>query len=344
MEQKVKMLPMFPTPQKGESFYSVLCRYHVRSCNYSSESTIMQLFGHHVALNMTLLSPNKISYVSKWVSPQTQITPESMLYENTALALMAVTETAKDLQMMKEDVLIGSNHYSRRLGKINRRLLGLNKHLRFCPECVKEQREKIGTAYWEILPQISGYEFCPIHHCRILQSNIIVPQRLCKFYPAERILDSSEINPGYIFSYDEKAEHFCEESKNDLLMVARDLKWLFEQKEKAGSWEWFYLGLRNCLRRETHRIDFSAEFIAQRLKGRVSDPMLSLVFTLLRSFETDFGVVDHLKDFPVWLIVLLMRQLAGSPEAFYQGAREELRNPDNSLLLLYLNPDLLIFN
>ena len=45
MKTVVRQLPFFPTPYPDESFYSILCRYHVRSGAPTSASTINRLFG-----------------------------------------------------------------------------------------------------------------------------------------------------------------------------------------------------------------------------------------------------------------------------------------------------------
>lgn len=39
------MLTYFPTPYPGEWWYSVLCRYHVRSGRTKHQTTVMELFG-----------------------------------------------------------------------------------------------------------------------------------------------------------------------------------------------------------------------------------------------------------------------------------------------------------
>ena len=47
----------FPLPYPGESYYSVLCRCHLRSGNASSAYTMTQLFHHGIDLSKTILFP-----------------------------------------------------------------------------------------------------------------------------------------------------------------------------------------------------------------------------------------------------------------------------------------------
>lgn len=46
------------------------------------------------------------------------------------------------------------------------------KYLRWCPECVNQDRDKYGETYWHRLHQIAGMDICPVHHCRLQQSSV----------------------------------------------------------------------------------------------------------------------------------------------------------------------------
>lgn len=39
------MISFFPTPYPDELWYSVICRYHIRSGNYCAKHTMQQLYG-----------------------------------------------------------------------------------------------------------------------------------------------------------------------------------------------------------------------------------------------------------------------------------------------------------
>ncbi|MBQ1285260.1 MAG: TniQ family protein [Lachnospiraceae bacterium] len=74
----------FPTPYPGESLYSILCRYHVRSCNKNDIYTIAQLFGFRTSIRYTVLSPALLAYETGWLKELSGITMESLMNENTA--------------------------------------------------------------------------------------------------------------------------------------------------------------------------------------------------------------------------------------------------------------------
>ncbi len=48
------------------------------------------------------------------------------------------------------------------------------RFLRFCPECVKSDREKYGETYWHRLHQMADIDFCCVHNCRLIDSNISI--------------------------------------------------------------------------------------------------------------------------------------------------------------------------
>ena len=80
-------LPFFPTPYPGESLYSVLCRYHVRSGNATNRKTILQLFGVFGSLCSTLLLPSMLNCLKSWVDAESGINAEYIFRNNTAYSL-----------------------------------------------------------------------------------------------------------------------------------------------------------------------------------------------------------------------------------------------------------------
>ena len=56
-------ISLFPTPYPGESFYSVLCRYHIRSGNVNDWHTSNQLFGYNSKLRH---QPFLHLFILKW--------------------------------------------------------------------------------------------------------------------------------------------------------------------------------------------------------------------------------------------------------------------------------------
>ena len=77
------------------------------------------------------------------------------------------------------------------------------RYLRFCPLCVKEDRETYGEAYWHRKHQIRNMSICTRHKCRLIESSVPAKsEQSFTFCPAEN------------YTYDREAEF-----ENDLSVI-----------------------------------------------------------------------------------------------------------------------------
>ena len=183
-------LLLFPSPYPGESFYSILCRYHVRSGNRCDQHTIHQLFGKSISLHSTLLSPYHIQYAENWFFPNSGLNAESLLRQHTAFNLFALRAGKYECSSVLAAAFRKSKYHDHSRC-VQHRLIHQSGFLRYCPECAKLQKKLYGEAFWQMLPQIDGLEYCPIHRCRILNSPIPVDRIKYGFYPASAVLNES---------------------------------------------------------------------------------------------------------------------------------------------------------
>lgn len=51
---------------------------------------------------------------------------------------------------------------------------GRPRYVRYCPECARKDRELYGETYWHRIPQIIGLEVCPVHACKLVETDIEV--------------------------------------------------------------------------------------------------------------------------------------------------------------------------
>jgi hypothetical protein len=92
--------------------------------------------------------------------------------------------------------------------------------LRFCPECVQEDKQQFSESYWHRLHQIPGVEICPQHQVRLVDSQVRVqnPTTRHEFIKAEqgiKLLKSQ--------SYTLKDSH------HNILLIAQNATWLLEE-------------------------------------------------------------------------------------------------------------------
>ena len=179
----------FPTPYPGESLYSILCRYHVRSCNKNDIYTIAQLFGFRTSIRYTVLSPALLAYETGWLKELSGITMESLMNENTAFRFSL--PFAASFGPGKLSTENNTSEKSCIFRRIHWKNIHPSKRLRYCPKCAAEQKRVFGEAYWGVLPQMAGYEVCHIHGEPIRESIIPLNAIQYKFYPASCVLSSS---------------------------------------------------------------------------------------------------------------------------------------------------------
>lgn len=68
------------------------------------------------------------------------------------------------------------------------------QYLRFCPLCVKADRETYGETYWHRKHQIRNMSICTKHKCRLMESSVSVKsEQSYTFFPAENYVDDSKI-------------------------------------------------------------------------------------------------------------------------------------------------------
>ena len=191
-------LPFFPAPYPGESLYSILCRYHVRSGNATTRKTILQLFGTFGSLCSTLLLPSMLECFETWTSPDTGIDADTLFRNNTAYSLCSLRSFADYRFFFPEDRIVSPAQW-----KLKRFRWPFQQHmiqhpsdrLRYCPACAIEQKKLYGESYWQILPQLDGVEYCPIHHIPIASTTIRTRDLLYSFFPADTIIPT--ISPEY---------------------------------------------------------------------------------------------------------------------------------------------------
>ncbi len=162
------MISIFPKPLPDELIFSVFSRYYVRSGYLTYRAVAEDL------------------YVNPANKPSIEFC--NLLTEDT---IKAITET-----MPFDDFLFGHsmvNYYNAFLpeekqSRVVNLTLSMNlkeltnllplpkskyiRYLRFCPLCVKEDREQYSEPYWHRSHQLYGVTCCSVHGCYLVDSNV----------------------------------------------------------------------------------------------------------------------------------------------------------------------------
>ena len=193
------MIAYMPTIYPDELVYSWFCRYYVHSGCFSHKMALQELYC------------KKSDYLSKEFIGNLNNEAMEQIDEIYSLDKLVLDHTMYPqygrfipLAEKKEALYrLGHNscdvHY---LFPVLPRNDG-ERYLRFCPLCVKEDRETYGEAYWHRKHQIRNMSICTRHKCRLIESSVPAKsEQSFTFCPAEN------------YTYDREAEF-----ENDLSVI-----------------------------------------------------------------------------------------------------------------------------
>ena len=186
-------LNFFPTPYPDECFYSIFCRYYVRSGISSPMAATKLFFGCDRSLLVsTVYFPRKLERLDYWVNPDSGITGRQLICEHTAYPYHSISYVNDIYQQMEGAIQDGipengiENLIRRMIGKC--KYVSAGQYLRYCPECAQEDIKKYGETYWHRLPQLPGIKICPKHGCGVKNSSAPfegMRVRICLLYTSD---------------------------------------------------------------------------------------------------------------------------------------------------------------
>ena len=310
-------LPLFPAPYPGESFYSVLCRYHVRSGNVNDWCTSKQLFGYNSSLTSTLLTPFHLEMVKHWFPSHSEEIDEMMLHHNTAYNLYAINALPSELERI-HDVVAGRRTTESFPRWMHPRIINPAGYLRYCPECAAEQTKLYGEPYWQILPQIDEAEYCPRHKIRIRNSPVSLKSIGFHYHPASSVLTEDELRYSRNTCRHEWDSLFRKE-KDFFVQLACNINWLLQNGEsyagqkrmtgvyqriaqKAGTYEWLGVNRKN-LQGILHDLTYNRQ--------------LAIYLEHKNIYLFENNTYCYLYSLRLCSHVLIMTALCGTPKDFY---------------------------
>ncbi len=176
------MISYLPTIYPDELVYSWFCRYYVHSGFFSSKVALQELYCKKSDYTnkefIGNLNPEARKQIEKIYSMDELILKHTM-YPQYARFIPMEQKNAALYRMGYDSCDI---HH---LFPVLPRNDG-EKYLRFCPLCVREDRETYGEAYWHRKHQIRNMSICTKHKCRLLESSVPAKsEQGFRFYPAE---------------------------------------------------------------------------------------------------------------------------------------------------------------
>lgn len=153
------MLTYFPTPYPGEWWYSVLCRYHVRSGHSKYATTIRELYGGRPMVHGRLIPGGDCAAILSNLPPGV-LSIDDVLANHTLLPYYTrFFETDKKWQVW-EALRAGRGSG---ITNVRTQMPDGTEVLKYCPTCYLLDTEKYGEAFWHRVHQIPLLPLCPMH-------------------------------------------------------------------------------------------------------------------------------------------------------------------------------------
>lgn len=211
------MIGCFPDPYPDELLYSVCARFHERVQYPNKKNTLRELFGDEAAIAVVDL-PSNLRNLASALPAGSPYTVERLINQHTLLPFFAPFLHPKQFRQLWADMEGSRGPAIHMRSGLMGSLVQPPEWLRFCPECVQEDKQQFSESYWHRLHQIPGVEICPQHQVRLVDSQVRVqnPTTRHEFITAEQGIKLPKSQ-----SYTLKDSHH-----NILLKIAQNATWL----------------------------------------------------------------------------------------------------------------------
>jgi len=183
------VLEYFQDPYPDELLYSVWARFGDQ-VHYSNRSDITwELFGS--TSNCALVDWScSLGYLVGQLPAGHCYMIDMLINRHTLFPLFApFLPLARRLRIRDQMITGNGKALSARLGILTSHIPPYSR-LRFCPECVKCDRERFGETYWHRLHQAPGVEVCPVHTIFLENSTVVRQSGKKSFFSAESVVQA----------------------------------------------------------------------------------------------------------------------------------------------------------
>ncbi|MDU1350597.1 TnsD family transposase [uncultured Clostridium sp.] len=223
------MMAFFPIPHEDELLYSILARYRVYSGNVSLKSTLDDIYGHrNVTAVMDL--PSNINRIIANMPLDNQYHANELIQKHTLYPFYAAFIPPKRASEIKDYMKgdKGGSIYNKT--GLMASSITLNEYFKFCPECLKEDRERFGELYWHRIHQISGVFVCPKHKV-LLQDSKIPVRGFNKHEYVAATVNNCNNSRGIT--------NITDDILQKLNLIAQDIEALLNSEHENKEIEWF---------------------------------------------------------------------------------------------------------
>ena len=206
------MIRAFPDLYPGELMYSGYARY-ARCVGYPNLKSVMgELFGsRHIIASIPFAS-----HLDYFVAHQPYIrrfTAESLIAEHTLLPFFTPFFPPERIKQLQVDMRGANGPGIFMRAGLMASVVPSPLHLRYCPDCAREDESRFGEKYWHRHHQIPGVCICHVHkvwlehsdvqiHDRKTRHRFIAADEALRLLTSSRSLDTSLLCDTLLFPRD----------------------------------------------------------------------------------------------------------------------------------------------
>ena len=153
------MLPYFPAPYPGEWWYSVLCRYHVRSGYAKYATTINELYCGRKMVHGRLIPGGDCATIIEQLPPGV-LSIDNVLANHTLLPYYTRFFSEEKKRKVWEALRAGRGSG---ITSVRTQIPDGTEGLKYCPLCYRSDTAQYGEPYWHSIHQIPLMPLCPTH-------------------------------------------------------------------------------------------------------------------------------------------------------------------------------------
>lgn len=206
------MINFLPPIYKDELLMSIIKRYHRSSGNYAFNTTYTEILSKDINYVHSLL-PTNLDMLATNIPVEFNICSDELI-ENHTLYNYYTSFTPQERKDEIKEKMKNGEEYLYRIIKFKE--IPLNKYLRYCPKCLKEQIKETGEFFWNRAHQIS---YICTEHKEILRDSIykLENKRLTYYIPESSISDIQEIDAnsfGKLLNISKRIENLIRKSSD----------------------------------------------------------------------------------------------------------------------------------
>lgn len=223
------MLAFFPQVYEDELLFGILGRYHRMTGNMSFKATLSDLFGINTVCAVADL-PSHLQRLSDRI-PGNVYNPSIFIEKHTLFPYYSPFLPIERAILIRKSMVGDEGEKLHMQTGIMASTISTPPYLRYCPDCVFEELNRVGVPYWHRIHQISGVFLCPIHESPLHNSS--VPYTLRNNRQQFKCITDVD------FVRAEPVIAFNSWDLPNLLYIARQSQWLLDNPVNSSSLDCF---------------------------------------------------------------------------------------------------------